>query len=162
GALLNIEDLREDVNMGSRRKAKYVGKSMLVPVQPVRTSGDLAFFLVDKPEYVFGIDPNGERSAEKVQLRARLFREQVESAAKASEDSALEVVVRFLRQIAEDSTSLELPSELGPGDLIAFRVGENGLVHMREAVKAYWKQQRAHVADNKDSGIRCLVTGEPI
>ena len=83
GTLVNIEDHRRNVNEGKTArsgkplKAKWLGKDEPVPVRPTRTSGDLAFFLVDKAEYALGVDPSGSRSAEKLATRAGLFRDQI-------------------------------------------------------------------------------------
>ncbi|MGQ9576964.1 MAG: type I-C CRISPR-associated protein Cas8c/Csd1 [Thermoguttaceae bacterium] len=163
GTLVGIEDLRRNVNEGTNRKPRYEGKQILVPRQPIRTSGDLAFFLVDKAEYVFGIDPAGKRPPNELQLRAALFREQVEQCAEASRDPAVVAVADFLKRVAED------PSQIGSrlrqaqpstSDLFAFRVGlGEDFVHLRPAVRAFWQRQRRAQPPGAEA-FQCLVTGE--
>lgn len=164
GTLVNIEDHRRNVNEGKTTRsgkslnAKWQGKNEVVPVQPTRTSGDSAFFLVDKAEYVFGIDPNGKRPPDKLAQRAGLFRERLETCAANSGDPGTKVVVNFLRSIEHNAPAL--PEDVTASDLFAFRVGESGFVHLRPEVKAWWKQQRE--AEEGDARYRCLITGEPV
>ena len=67
GTLVQIADNRRNARdgqidkKGRPLKAKWEGRDVEVPRQPGRTSGDLAFFLVDKAEYALGVDPAGKR-----------------------------------------------------------------------------------------------------
>jgi len=165
GALVTIEDLRADVNAGTKRKPKLTGKNELVPIQPVRTSGDYSFFLVDKAEYVFGIDPAGERPAAKLLERARLFRESVEQCAAETHDIGAQAVAHFLKSLADqpDANLLKLHAkDAAPGDQFAFKVGSGTFAHLHPAIRAYWKRQRNQVARPDTSSLRCLITGEPV
>ena len=57
GKLLAVHPFRIDLNADNKRQAKHVGQWASVPKQPTRTSGAKAFFLIDKAEYVLGLDP---------------------------------------------------------------------------------------------------------
>src|SRR5208282_2256167 len=72
GRLLGIESAKSEPPepAAGKRKPKSVAKQYSVPRESGRTSGDRAFFLFDKAEYVFGIDPLGERDAETLKKRA--------------------------------------------------------------------------------------------
>lgn len=167
GTLVNIEDHRRDMNEGKTGKGgkpvkpKWTGKDELVPVQPIRTSGDLAFFLVDKAEYVFGIDPAGGRSAAKLTARGGLFREAVETCTAESDDAGVRAVATFLRSLAEGKKA-HFPEDAAANELFAFKVGEGPFVHLRPAVKAWWKSRREIAGGDGEARYRCLVTGEPI
>ena len=165
GKLIGIEDVRRNVNEGTKRKAKYDGKPTLVPRQPIRTSGDLAFFLVDKAEYVLGIDPAGKRPEGKLVQRAALFKETVRRCVEASEDEGALAVLAFLDSLGKDKSYLEAwvaQAQPSPNELFAFRVGlEEELVHLRPAVVAFWKNERLQGGAPKEgAAFRCLVTGE--
>lgn len=166
GRLAAIEDMRRNVNEGTKRKPRYEGKPILVPRQPIRTSGALAFFLVDKAEYVFGVDPAEKRSPDDLKRRSELFREQVESALEATGDEAVGAVAAFLRHIADDPSEIAgrlRSAEVGPSDLFAFRVGADDLfVHQRPAVLKLWKQRRQQQVPADAAPFQCLITGEPL
>ena len=78
GRLLNIESTHYiPDDRKTKRPKKPIPKPFLVPRAPVRTIKDTAFFLYDKAEYVFGVDPAGTRSSEKLSSRFQLFRDHV-------------------------------------------------------------------------------------
>jgi len=162
--LNTVEDLRSNVNEGTKRKPKFEGKPTLVPRQPIRTSGDQAFFLVDKAEYVFGIDPSEKRPVEKLQARAALFRASVKECAEATGDTTIGAVARFLSAIAADTSPVRAAiegREIAPNDLFAFRVGRDPrFVHLSPAAAEYWKRQRQAVSVGTDAQFQCLITGE--
>ena len=163
GSLVGIEDLRHDLNAGTGRKAKWVGKAEPVPFQPTRTSGAAAFFLVDKAEYALGVDPVGERPDVQLAERVGLFRQQVADCAAEVDDPAIGSVLAFLDGVALRGERPALPDGAAANELFAFRVGEGGFVHLRPAVRAYWKSTRSP-AELGAAGatFRCLVTGEPV
>lgn len=168
GSLVDINDHRRNLNEGKTGrngqpiKPKWAGKDELVPVQPIRTSGDCAFFLVDKAEYVFGIDPNGTRPPEKLAARAALFREPIEACAAETDDAAIKAVAKFLQSVALNAGGITLPPDAAANDLFAFKVGEDDFVHLRPAVKAWWKKKREIAPAAGETRFRCLVTGEPV
>src|SRR6266851_1285703 len=58
---------------GSDEGKKSKAKSFLVPRRTGRTSSPMADFLVDKSEYVLGVEPDGKRSEADLALRLDLF-----------------------------------------------------------------------------------------
>ena len=158
GHLLGISGTHTAPEEGSRGRPR--ARPFRIPRQPVRTSGDLAFFMVDKAEYVFGIDPAGKRSEEKLAGRFSLFRQTVGECASATGDEAIGAVHHALEGLATGNQELDLPEECAANDLFAFVYSpdRDRLVTDRPAVQAYWSAQREH-----DEGGRthCLVTGEP-
>lgn len=168
GSLVDINDHRRNLNEGKTGrngqpiKPKWAGKDELVPVQPIRTSGDCAFFLVDKAEYVFGIDPNGTRPPEKLAARVALFREPIEACGAETDDAAIKAVAKFLQSVALNAGGITLPPDAAANDLFAFKVGEDDFVHLRPAVKAWWKKKREIAPAAGEARFRCLVTGEPV
>ncbi len=167
GHLVGIEDVRRNLNEGTKRKPKYEGKPTLVPRQPIRTSGDSAFFLVDKAEYVLGLDPAGKRAASKLEQRASLFREAVSQCASCTGDAGAKAVFAFLEGLAKDRWPVEAwaaQQQPSPNELFAFRLGlDEQLVHNRPRVAAFWKQKRLLSDPTVEGGaFRCLVTGEPV
>lgn len=167
GNLLQISDIRQDLNAGSRRKPRFVGQPMLIPRRQIRTSGDAAFFLIDKSEYVFGFDPDGKRDEDKLQIRLGLFRDQVHSCAAGTGDPAVQAVLAFLDHVASFQQQIRAAFDGTPwaaNDLFAFQVGlDDEPVHLRDAVREYWNQLRAsRQATPNEHSPRCLVTGEPV
>jgi len=166
GRLVQIADMRANINEGTKRKPKYVGKPMSVPRQPIRTSGDLAFFLVDKSEYTLGYDPDGKREPDKLAVRLALFREQVEACADATRDPGTAAVARFLRAIEDSTAAIQSAFGQSPwatNELFAFRVGLSEPVHLSEAVRAWWKEVRnSGHSVSEGTSMQCLVTGKPV
>jgi CRISPR-associated protein Csd1 len=165
GSLVKIEDLRSDLNAGTNRKPRYAGKKELVPFQAVRTSGDRAYFLVDKAEYIFAVDPATGLPGPRSLQRAKLFRDGVEACCTETHDAAVGAVVKFLRSLVQqpdDGLLAREAKDVAPNDLFAFRVGTDDWVHLRPAVHAYWKRQRspAPPPPGNEPMFRCLVTGE--
>lgn len=171
GELIQIAPHRINLNenqtdkKGKPLKPKWVGKSEEIPLQPGRTSGDLAFAFVDKAEYALGVDPVGQRPASKVATRAGLFAKIITECAEATDDPAARAVADFLRGLPPTRKPLleKLPEDLAPNDQIAFRVDEDTkLVHQRPAVRRWWKEQRHAPSADGEARFRCLVSGEPV
>ncbi len=161
GTLLGIQGTHYLPKTQGNRKPKPIPKSFLVPRQPVRTSGDLAFFLVDKAEYVFGIDPSGQRDPERLRRRAALFREETRRCADETTDEGARGVLALLTAVADGHLTVTLPQECAPNDLFAFllRSDDDQLVSSRVRVREYWKRIRQ--LDEETSGdYRCLISGE--
>lgn len=162
---VNLSEGRTDAK-GKPLKPKWVGKNEEIPRQPGRTSGDLAFAFVDKPEYSLGLDPAGSRPAAKVAVRASLFREPIAACAAETDDPAVRIVAAFLERLATDQGVLEgkVPEDLASNDMVAFRVGEDtSLVHQRPAVRQWWKAQRkTSPSEGGEFRFRCLVSGEAV
>ncbi len=167
GNLVAIESRRTDLNAGAKRKPKYVGNPMLVPRQPIRTSGDLAFFLVDKSEYALGFDPTATRPAKKLQDRVALFRGRVEECLAVTQDSGIAAMAAFFETLESQRFRIEqLFKELSwaPNDQFAFRVGlSSEPVHLSRSVKGYWKEIRNQTpAGDSTPTFQCIISGELI
>lgn len=172
GRLLGLEATRAPVGAaaGARRKKTILEpKHIRVPRQPIRTSGDRAFFLCDKAEYTLGIEPPAEgkkrRAPEKVAARFKLFRDQVQACLVATGDPGVKAVHDFLELVAAGRETVRLPPDCAANDLFAFVYAPDidRPVHERPAVRQYWAAARRASADpDGSSGMRCLVTGEPV
>lgn len=148
-----------------KKKPKPRPKSFPVPREPGRTSGDRAFFLFDKAEYVLGIDPEPEpakrRPAEKLAARMALFRERAEECLAATGDEGVRAVCLFLDRIARGEITVSLPEGCTSNDLFAFVYHPDGdrLVTSRPKVQEFWRGLRAlEEAPDLDREI-CLVSG---
>lgn len=146
------------------KKAKPLPKSFVVPRQPLRTSGDRAFFLCDKSEYVFGQPPpaadGATRAPAKLATRFALFRDQIRTCVEATRDIAATAVLKALDDVAAGQQTVSLPAECQPNDLFTFLYTPDvdRLVHERPAVRGYWSEQRRK---GKSAGeqFQCAVTG---
>jgi len=149
---------------GRKKPPKPVPKRFVVPRESSRTSGDRALFLFDKAEYVFGIDPVGERPKDKLALRFNLFREGVKKCLDATRDDGVKAVYEFLEQVASGRQAVALPKDCAPNDLFAFTYApdQDRLVTQRQAVRKYWQSLRSSGAGDaagKEDAVRCLVSG---
>jgi len=181
GSLVSVQDNRINLNVGKADKrgkpvkAKWVGLDVSVPIQSIRTSGDAEAFLVDKADYVFGVDPAGKRPSAKLASRMRLFYLAIEKCAAAEPDPSTKAVVSFgrtLSALTQESRAAYLPKDCGPSDLIMFRVGnDQDPVQLRPSARAYWKSIRNPVivkgSESLTAGVSrvprsCLITGRPM
>lgn len=138
-----------------------------IPKRSDRTSGARAEFLVDKAEYVFGIDPLGKRKPDELERRRRLFREAVEQASVAVRESeALRAVHAFLRCDPPEAIRHLLRTDVDrerselAGALFAFVYEPDGgvaCVHDAPEVRAYLRR----LLDRETDPVvgQCLVTG---
>ena len=109
GKFLGFVDTHYTPPQEGKKKPKPVAKSYLVPRCGGRTIKDRAFFFYDKAEYVFGIDPDGKREADKLESRAGLFREEVRQCAEATGDPGARAILAFLEHSAGEDAAPELP-----------------------------------------------------
>lgn len=138
-----------------------------VPRRSDRVSADEAEFLVDKAEYVFGVDPKGHRLDAKLANRKRLFRERVAAVCVALPHNAgLTALREFLdREIPEALRQLLEPGakpekEAVAGAVFAFVYQPDGgltCVHETADVRQYFARLREDEAAERG---QCLVTGE--
>ncbi|MDG3002828.1 type I-C CRISPR-associated protein Cas8c/Csd1 [Paludisphaera mucosa] len=146
-------------------KGKTRPKVFQVPRTRPRTSGSAANFMVDKPEYVLGFDPDeNPKKHGKLAGHRSLFREYVEEGlAFASEDPGMSALLCFLRDdVAVGQAIAKLRGPAVSNDLIAFRYiagGENNLIHHRDAVRTAWKAMRNPSERTNKSLPACLVCG---
>jgi CRISPR-associated protein Csd1 len=136
---------------------KTRGKVISVPRRSGRRSNDAADFLVDKSEYVLGIEPDGKREPDRLRLRLGLFRESVSKALQSTSEPALRAVEAFLSSDQERARAVEEVTKAGyaSNDLFAFEY-RGRLVHELPAVRDYFSHARR--TDAK-SGVQCLICG---
>lgn len=180
GELLEVLEPRDPPR--TDKKGRPVGKPpavrRLIPRRSDRTAQDRAEFLVDKAEYVFGIDPDDKtdpgdkRKLEKVEKklanRRRLFREAVERARACIPGSrSLRAVERFLLNDPPERIRALLKAEKEAerialaGALFAFVYqpgGGAGCVHDEPEVKGYF----GALLDSEEEPLigQCLVSGD--
>lgn len=168
GKLLGVHSFRINLNEGTDRKPKHIGRWSSVPKQPTRTSGAKSFFLVDKAEYSLGLDPAGKRKAKDRSERQGLFQEQVQALADETKSKLASSVLKFLANLKEHQKTIRaLPAfaEMEPNDLLGFAV-KGEWVHLDNTVKEYWSALRAAGEAESDSEevppFQCLITGDEV
>ena len=166
GEFLPLRPTRETLPAVGKKKPRVVTKSFRVPRQPGRASSDLAFFLCDKSEYVFGVQPNAgntvTRAAEKLAARSALFRERVRACHHATGDEGVRALLRALDDVSSGRQLMVLPADCEANDLFAFVYAPDGdvLLHERPRVRQYWVSQRAREIGMTEARFQCTVTGE--
>lgn len=165
GELLPLRPTREILPAVGKKKPRSVAKSFRVPRQPGRTARDLAFFLCDKSEYVFGVLPNAAnvvaRSVEKLAARSALFRDRVRACRDATGDEGVRALLGALDDVANGRQQVQLPVDCAANDLFAFVYAPDGdvLLHERPLVRQYWASQRAGQISDSGARFQCAVTG---
>lgn len=163
----------------TRGKSKPRPQVFDVPKRSERTSQDMAEFLVDKAEYVFGWGDTERRKK-----RHELFAKEIRKAFRYTKDEGLGAVLKCLEAVDAGTAQIRPPEDWTAGDLFGFVYSpdEEGprLISSRPAVAAYWARRRRErereqaaqktkgksTAGKKDppavelSIAQCLVTGE--
>ena len=154
------------------KKPKMVAKKFTIPRQfnpatgGTRTSGDYAYFLVDKSDYVLGcllgakaIQPPTDK---KLINRHQLFIGKVRSCFEFTKDEGIEAVLRFLERIHEKGLPVDLPAETAPGDLYGFvvRPDIDEFVHEHPVVQDFWREYCQGDSQETGSNWQCLITGK--
>jgi CRISPR-associated protein Csd1 len=157
----------------SKKKPKEFPKKFLIPRQfnpdtgGTRSSGDYAYFMVDKSDYVLGCAPDGKAKTpptdKKMINRLKLFTEKIEACYEATKLPEVKAVIVFLHDIMQNGLPEDLAKKSAAGDNFAFKVlpERSMLVHELPEVKAYWRSlcQKTSAAAE---GWNCLVTGKEI
>ncbi|MBU2489053.1 MAG: type I-C CRISPR-associated protein Cas8c/Csd1 [Proteobacteria bacterium] len=162
GRFLGFTSTHAPPTGNSKKKGK--AKVLRVPREKARTSGDYAFFLVDKAEYSFGVDPEGKRDLEKLGIRAGLFREKIQECLDETSDPGVAAVLAFLSDVAQGRQDVPLPEDCLANELFSF-IWEPDVdlpVHLRPRVKEFWKNSRNSPPAPGLLSMRCLVTGKPM
>lgn len=153
GKFINIMPTVADDLPGKKPRAK----TFQIPRRTGRTAAPRADFLVDKSEYVLGIEPDEKRSEADLRLRMTLFRESVRQAYVATDLMSLSAVQAFLESDEERGCAVERISTDGynSNDLFAFEYhGE--LVHELPEVRKYFSRLRR---TTDSGGAQCLICG---
>lgn len=146
------------VSSDGGKKAR--GKTMAIPRRFGRTSGAIPDFLVDKSEYVLGIQPAGlpkPRKPEDLADRLRLFRESVQRALDATRSPALAALNDFLGNESERERAVAQVTDFGyaANDLFAFEY-RGQLIHDLPEIRRYFSESRR---PTDSEGVQCLICG---
>ncbi len=163
GSYLGLRDTYQEVPLpeGKKGKPKRQAAMFAIPRRLGRTSKAVADFLVDKSEYVLGVEPDGKRSAEDLRIRRDLFTDLLRRASEFADSSAVITVATFLNNTAERERCAAELAERGyaGNDLFTFRV--NGeMLHEDETLRAWWAK-RAKGSETPDAAVQrqCLLCG---
>jgi CRISPR-associated protein Csd1 len=146
--------------MSSEGGKKARGKTMQIPRRAGRTSAAAADFLVDKSEYVLGIQPEGvatSRKPEELAVRRGLFRDSVQCAFDATGAPALRALNDFLGNEEERGLAATQLSASGysGNDLFAFEY-RGQLIHDVPEIRKYFSESRR---SSSECGVQCLICG---
>jgi hypothetical protein len=140
GNYLGLRDTYQEVPLpeGKKGKPKRQASMFAIPRRLGRTSKAVPDFLVDKSEYVLGVEPDDKRSAEDLRTRRDLFADLLRGASESAGSSAGNTVAAFLSNDAErERCAIELAERGYAGnDLFTFRVNGDFL-HDDEALRSW-------------------------
>jgi CRISPR-associated protein Csd1 len=166
GSFVNLVSHRINLAEGTKKKPVYVGKWVQVPKQPTRTSGAKAFFLIDKSEYVFGLDPQSKQKPKKLEERFGLFRAQINEAAESSDAMPLQAVANFLNRLAEDPSPIQTHANfdsIESNDLIGFKIGTQWVQEDPKVIDYFADARKVVEPESpKVTPFQCLVSGEMV
>ncbi|MEA2325852.1 MAG: CRISPR-associated protein Csd1 [Thermoanaerobaculia bacterium] len=156
----NFQGLQSQMTNVSRGKGKPKPQPKMLSMpspEGRRTSGDLANFLYDKSDYVFGL---GDADVEKLANRKRLFRALVHEALQATEDEGLLAVSRFLDRFDRNDIEIHFPPDEEAGAVYAFQDIDDpaSRISDRPAVAAWWRSRRAVSGGEEGTCIVCSQT----
>lgn len=142
-------------------KGKLRPKTLSVPRRAGRTSRPQADFLVDKSEYVLGVqsdDAQKKRSEQDLNQRRALFLAQVREARQTTGVPALAALERFLESEETRERTIQRLSASGfaSNDLFAFEL-HGRLIHDLSEVRSYFSAVRRSATPE---GLQCLVCGK--
>jgi len=167
------EPMPEPKKGAKPKKPKEFAKKFTIPRQfnpetgGTRTSGDYAYFLVDKSDYVLGCalgTKAGQPPTDKKLLnRLQLFTARISGCYAVTKEERLKAVLTFLNRIEIDGLPVDLPEKTAPGDLFAFvvRPDIDEFVHEWPAVQQFWRLSCAMNNPAAD-GWQCLITGNSV
>jgi CRISPR-associated protein Csd1 len=163
GSYMGLRDTYQEVPLpeGKKGKPKRQASMFAIPRRLGRTSKAVPDFLVDKSEYVLGVEPDDKRSAEDLRTRRDLFADLLRGASGSAESSAGNTVAAFLSNDTERERCVIELAERGyaGNDLFTFRVNGDFL-HDDEALRAWWAK-RAKGSETPDVAAQrqCLLCG---
>lgn len=168
------ESLPEPKKGAKPKKPKEVAKKFTIPRQfnpdtgGTRTSGDYAYFLVDKSDYVLGCalgtKANQKPTDTKLMNRHQLFISKVRACFEATKEDKLKAVLAFLERVHSEGLPVDLPEKTAPGDLYGFvmRPDIDEFVHDQPAVQTYWREYCGGSGGGGALDWQCLITGQPM
>jgi CRISPR-associated protein Csd1 len=163
GSYNGLRDTYQEVPLpeGKKGKPKRQASMFAIPRRLGRTSKAVSDFLVDKSEYVLGIEPDGKRSAEDLNDRREMFVDLLREATNSSSSVIGKAVVAFLGNATEHERCAAELTERGyaGNDLFTFRV-DGDFLHEDEALRRWWTE-RAKGSETPDVAAQrqCLLCG---
>ena len=164
GGVLNLIDLRDEI------KGKLFPRTMIVPLQETRSSGNSPYFLCDKSKYIFGYDGN------KCPDFFARFRELQLKILSDVDDVEAQAVVNFVNSwnpgMVEETPCISerIEDVIGASSFVFRLDGRRGFVHDNTNVKAAWAKASSEIADNiwdlispkknQPYFAQCLISGE--
>lgn len=125
------------------------GLRMYAPNRKRSGTSPPPLLLADKANYSLGVGaPSPGESWHFTQ-----FRDLVAECAESTREPAVEAVASFLE--SHEAAPVRLPQDLGPGDLVVFRVGDIRPIDLK-SVQAFWARKMS--SGDGDTG-HCLVCG---
>ncbi|MBW4038777.1 MAG: type I-C CRISPR-associated protein Cas8c/Csd1 [Acidobacteria bacterium] len=163
GSYVGLIDTYQEVPLpeGKKGKPKRQAAMFAIPRRLGRTSKAVPDFLVDKSEYVLGIEPDGKRPEDDLDTRRMMFTELLRGAAESSGSSVGKAVAAFLGSDAELASCASELAERGyaSNDLFTFRV-DGDFLHDDEALRRWWAE-RAKGSETPEAAKQrqCLLCG---
>ncbi len=140
-------------------KGDKKGQNIVYPYIKRSGSGAIPFLLVDKPEYVLGIDVDERAGTEKTKRNHAAFVEFIEKMQGESPSDEVDAVINFLKNHLFAAKE-QIPEGMKKGDLITFRIGK-ALPIESHVVQKYWEK---HVLQDLESKAKveseCLLCGD--
>ena len=164
GSYLSLRDTEQEVPPpeGKNGKLKRHAAMFTIPRRLGRTSNAVADFLVDKSEYVLGVEPDGKRSSEDLLLRRSLFADLLRTASEDTPSAAGKIVAAFLSNDTErEQCAVELADRGYAGnDLLTFRV-DGDFLHEDADLRAWWATRSAS-SERQEGAVsrQCLLCGD--
>ena len=163
GAYLGLKSTRVEVAPleGKKGKLKLQAAMHSIPRRKGRASNNLADFLVDKSEYVLGVEPDGKRELKVLDIRRGLFLRELERAVAESGSRLGAAVVSFLN---DDDARTRCIADLeqrgyASNDLFTFSI-DNVLVHQNEALRRWWAGPAIVNGVPGTATRQCLLCGQ--
>jgi CRISPR-associated protein Csd1 len=162
GSYLGLHDTQQEVPLpeGKKGKPKRQAAMYSIPRRNGRRSNDAADFLVDKSEYVIGIEPEGKRATEDLELRRKLFLKLFVEAAETVQSPILNAAMVFLNDVEARSQCAEELREkkYASNDLLTFRV-DGSLLHEDELTKMWWRSREVSDKRLESCSKQCVICG---
>lgn len=154
GGYVGLVDTIDPANASTKRGVRRVAPHLK------RAVGIRAKLLADTGEYVLGV-PRPDAKPARVRQQHELFMELVAACARATEESAVVAVARFLDGVAP--ISLGLPADFDASATLTFEVDGEYPIDLPQ-VRAFWATVNGAVGADEGGGevegrIGCLVCG---
>jgi CRISPR-associated protein Csd1 len=156
------QTLTDSLPEEGNKKRKPQAKMFSIPRRSGRTRQTEPEFLVDKSEYVLGIEPTGAGDIKELEKRRSLFLDKIAAAARATGIAGMTAIAQFLTNTDERANCAAALNAEGyaTDDLFAFKV-DGEIVHSNSSVRAYWTSIAEGAGEFPKNDLRqCVVCGE--